>query len=396
MANRPICVVLVIDDLGYGGAERQVVELANNMDPARFDVHICVLSKHVPLSNVLRDAEHRLHIIERRSRLDCGVILRLSRMLRVLRADIVHGYLFIAEISTRLAGRLAGTRVVIGSERNSNKALCRSHTFANRLTGRCVDAIVANSYAGAESNSRIFRRPPSDYRVVHNGVDAERFQPRDGKATRQSLGLSPECPVIGVFANFKPQKNHAMLFRAFRQVLDLHREARLLLIGERPADSRGRLNAYKAQLDGLIDELQIRDRCIFLGHREVVEDLYPACDVTVLASLYEGTPNVLLESMACGVPVIATDVSDNGYIVKDGRDGYLVAVGDDAALADRMHLLLSNEALRAEMGKEARNRILGEFSTKRLGEKMETVYLELLNRKRGQHRPAGVLRKAVN
>jgi glycosyltransferase involved in cell wall biosynthesis len=121
---------------------------------------------------------------------------------------------------------------------------------------------------------------------------------------------------------------------------------------------------------------------VFLGHCEDVEHLYPACDVTVLSSLHEGTPNVLLESMACGVPVVATNVCDNEYIVRDGEVGYLVAVGDEAEMAHRMQTLLCDNLLRQEMGRMARAWVQKEFSNKRLAEKMESVYVELLDRKR--------------
>ena len=90
-AHKLICVLLVVDDLGYGGAERQVVELANNLNPDRFDAHICSLSDHVPLSNKLRDSEHRLHTIVKKNKVDCAVAPRPAYLLWPLKADIVHG-----------------------------------------------------------------------------------------------------------------------------------------------------------------------------------------------------------------------------------------------------------------------------------------------------------------
>jgi glycosyltransferase involved in cell wall biosynthesis len=374
------CVVLVVDDLGFGGAERQVVELANRMDPTVFDVHVCALSEHVPLSDMLIDARRRLHIIPKRSSLDFTLIPRLAHLLRALHADIVHGYLFRAEIASRLAGCIARTKLVIGSERNANRVLGKRYILAYKWTRWCADLIIANSYAGAESNARVFGRPPSDYRIVHNGVDAERFYPSDPRPIREELAIPAQDSVVGVFANFKKQKNHALLFRAFRLVLDSFPQARLLIVGEQPMDRRGTPDDYRGQLDHLLDVLGIRRQCTFLGHRKDVERLYPACDITVLPSLHEGTPNVLLESMACGVPVVATSVCDNPYIVRDGEVGYLVAVGDEGQMANRITQLLGNPALRQEMGRKARTWVLREFSSKRLAEKMGATYLELLGK----------------
>ena len=379
-ANKRICVVLTVDDLGYGGAERQVVELANNMDVDRFDVHVCALSDHVPLASTLKDAEHRLHIVVRRHRFDVVAVLRLARLLRTLQADIAHGFLFSGEMASRLAGRLAGTKVVIGSERNANQVMPRNNVIAYRLTQRLVDVIIANSHTGAESNRRVFGRAPSDYRVVHNGVDIERFKPAERNAIRDQLGIPLLCPVIGVFAAFRKQKNHPMLFRAFKQVLESFPDARLLIVGDQPVNGRSRYDDYTTRLHQTVDELGIRHRCVFLGHQESPENLYAACDITALSSLHEGTPNVLLESMACGVPVVATNVCDNAYIVREGEVGHLVAVGDEMEMADRMKVLLEETARRMEMGRRARSWVVEEFSGRQLACKTEAVYIELLGR----------------
>lgn len=372
-----IHVLLVAEDLDYGGAERQVVELANNLDPDRFDVHVCALSDYVPLSEGLRDAKCRLHTIKPLHRYDFTVIPRLAYLLRTLRADIVHGFLFTADIFSRFAGHLAGTKVVIGSERNAVRRIERRHVLGLKLTRRWVDVIIANSNAGAEYNGRVFNRPASDYRVVHNGVDTERFRPIDGTAVRQELGIPLSCPVIGCFANMKGQKNHEMLFRAFRLVLDSLPETRLLLVGDAPAQSKGSLGGYKARMHRLVDDLKIRHRCLFLGHQKHTEELYPVCDITALSSLFEGTPNVLLESMACGIPFVATDVSDNQCVAKHGETGLLVAVGDEVGMAHHIKSLLSNPVARYEMGQRARHWAIDEFSTKRLAEKMAAIYLEV-------------------
>ena len=108
MTNKRTCVVLVIDDLEYGGAQRQVIELANNIDPERFEVHVCALSNYVPLGKRLKDSERRLHTVPKMNKFDFTVVPRLARLLKSVNADVVHSYLFSADIASRLAGRLAG------------------------------------------------------------------------------------------------------------------------------------------------------------------------------------------------------------------------------------------------------------------------------------------------
>jgi len=386
MVNRRICVVLVIDDLEYGGAQRQVIELANNMDRDCFDVHVCTLSNYVPLGRQLRDSERRLHTVVKRNKVDFTVVPRLARLLKSLNADIVQSYLFSADIASRLAGRLAGTKLVIGSERNANYSPKRRNILAYKLTRRCVDLTIANSRSGAQFNSKTFGQPACDYRVVYNGVDTERFRPRNRMELRKELGIGDAKRVIGVFASFKPQKNHAMLLQAFKKVLESFPDAQLLLVGNRLYGNMMGTSDYNCRMEKLIDELRIRHQCTFLGNRDDVEVIYSACDITVLSSLYEGTPNVLLESMACGIPVVATDVCDNSYVVKEGETGFLVEVGDVEGMANSIKMLLGNDTLRQEMGRKANDWAVREFSIEQLVRKTETVYLEALARKRSKCR----------
>ncbi len=377
---RPFVVVLVISNLEYGGAQRQVVELVNNADPARCNMHICSLSAYVPLAERLHDRHRSLHVVQKRFKFDVSIVPRLARLLRKLRADVVHGYLFDAQIAARLAGWIAGTPVVVGSERNTDYHVKRRQLLAYRLTRRLVDAVIANSRAGAAFNRRMLGHDPAQYRVIHNGVDPDRFRPRDPSAARAALGIAVEERVVGMFGSFKAQKNHPMLLAAAVDVLQRCPRTRFLFVGdELYAGMRGSTE-YKRFIRTLVEELGIRERCLFLGNRDDVEQLYSACDLTVLPSRYEGTPNVVLESMACGVPVVCTEVSDNAQIVPHGRAGYVVPLDDQAALADRILELLQDEPIRRRMGADAREWVVREFSTASLVRKTVDVYEQLLQR----------------
>lgn len=378
-SHPPHPVVLVISDLDYGGAQRQVVELANHMDPSLFDIHICSLSECVPLAERMEDRERRLHVITKRWKYDVTVIPRLARLLNRLGADIVHGYLFDAEIAARLAGRLARTPLIFGSERNTDYVLKRRQLIVYRLTRGCMDLMVANSNAGMQFISRLLGYRPSQCRVVHNGVDTQRFHPHDEPRLRGELGIGAEEFVVGMFASFKRQKNHPLFFGASRRVLQRLPQTRLLLVGDELSGGMQGSDDYKREMERLVDNLGIRKRCLFLGNRHDVERLYCVCDLTVLPSLFEGTPNVALESMACGVPVLASQVSDNALIIPDGQAGYLIPLGDEVALSERICELLEDDARRRQTGKAARAWVESEFSMARMVDKTARVYQEALD-----------------
>lgn len=375
------CIVLAVSNLEFGGAQRQVVEQANSMDPDRYDVHVCSLSSYVPLADSLRDRDRRLHIIQKKFKFDVTVPLRMAKLLRELRADIVHGFLFDAAIAARVAGRLARTPVVIGSERNTNYHIKRRRLLAYRLTKSWVDLIVANSSAGAEFNRKMLGHAPHQYRVVHNGVDTKRFCPADASAARKELGLTPDEKLVGMFASYKQQKNHPMFFNAAKRVLQRVPSAKFMLVGDELHTGLQGTDEYKQKIRTLVSELGIESRCLFLGNRRDVPDLYRACDITVLPSFYEGTPNVLLESMASGVPGVATDVSDNRYVMPDGKAGFIVNLGDEAGLAERLVRLLTDDAFRQQMGRQAREWVEQEFSSERLASKIAAVYDDALTGK---------------
>jgi glycosyltransferase involved in cell wall biosynthesis len=378
--SSPVRVLHVISSLEYGGAERQVVHLANAMSFEGFDVSICSLSGLVPLARGLRKPEC-LHVVEKRWKYDVTAVWRVAELMRRLRVDVAHAWLFDAEMVTRLAARLAGVPVVVASERNSDYRFPRMHYLGLRLTRSWFDVLVANSHAGGRFNTRMLGIPEDRIRVIHNGVDAERFRPGEREGVRNEMGVRDGEPVIGMVASFKRQKNHAAFFRMARGVLARFPRAWFWCVGEALRDNQQGAEDYHRQMRELVAALDVETRVRFLGSRPDMPPVYSAMDVCVLTSRREGTPNVLLEAMACGVPVVATDVADNAYLVQDGRTGYVVPLDDDAAAIDRVSGLIADPERRAEMGRRARSWVVEEFSIPALARKTARVYRECLDRK---------------
>jgi glycosyltransferase involved in cell wall biosynthesis len=131
---------------------------------------------------------------------------------------------------------------------------------------------------------------------------------------------------------------------------------------------------HARMIQALVDQLGLREKCIFVGNKRNVEDYYPACDLTVLPSRHEGMPNVILESLACGVPVVATRVADNEILVPDGKVGFIVESEDAVGLATRIRELLDDSVLREKLGATARSWIVENFSADRMAEKMIAAY----------------------
>lgn len=372
--SKRLRVLIVISNLGHGGAERQVIEIANNIDQARFDLHICSLSKHVPLAGFLKHRDTQLHIVSKNSQYDISVVPRLARLLKDLKIDIVHGFLFDAEIASRLAGLIARTKVVIGSERNTVHSYSKVQLLAYRLTKKLVDLCIANSKTGMQYNLDTFGLAESKYRVVYNGVDTERFAPAYRSELKAALKLPSNCFVLGMFGSFKPQKNHQYLLETIAALAKSRSDFRVMMVGGPVEEGDAESQDYYSGIKNQIIQLGLAQYCLLLGKREDVAELYNVCDITLVPSLFEGTPNVALESLASGVPVIATDVSDNRQVILTEKMGYIVSLNNVEEFSKKIDYLLLHETIRDEFGREARQYVLEKFSNSSMITALSEIY----------------------
>ena len=373
-SGQPLRLALIASSLERGGAEGQLIELANRLDPARFEVDVVCLSADHPLAGRLADHVHGFTVLPKRHRFDVGVINLLTEWLSRRGIQVAHTLHFDAEIMTRLAAAVTGTVAVIGSERNSAHPKWRWRGWLDRLTIGLCQRIIANSEAGKQYRQGLLGCDDDFIEVIPNGVDTRRFCPGDGQAVRQRLELG-DRPVVTIVANFKPQKNHAMFFAMAQKVAAQVPEVRFLLIGGVLATGPHDSNVYHHQMQQLVERLNLADRCVFAGRQEDLVPYYRASDVVVLTSRHEGTPNVVLEAMACGQPVVVTDVGDSRQLV--GDDQWMVAVDDAAAMAQHVARLLADQAGRQAVGQQLRQRVMSHYSFEAMVDHTAAVYRDV-------------------
>ena len=378
--TRPVKVCLLISSLEFGGAERQVIELTRNFDRKLIDPLICTLSDRVPLAENDPSTQKVLHTVKKNGRFDVTTIPRLSAFLRRNKIDVVHAFLFDAEIAARLAAPISGVRAVVASERNADYVRPRLHQLAQQITKPLFDVMVANSHAGARFNEKTLGLDASRLRVVHNGVDTDRFQPdaAAGKAFREANGIGQDEKVIGMVGSFKRQKDHGTFLRMAARVLEHHSACRFLIAGDVVSGSEDS-ETFAKEIRQLKAELGLEDRCLFVGNQKDIHAFYNACDLTALLSLREGTPNVALESMACGRPVIASDIADNALIILDGKVGHIVPPRGWEEAANDVSDLLNDSARLETMGEAARLHVCENYTPAKAAEKLAAIYLEQLS-----------------
>ena len=334
-----------------------------------FQVHVASLST----GGVLRSEIERLQIpvidFPLTSFYDSSMVQQTRRFVAYLKQHdikIVHSHDFYSNIFGMTGASLAGVRGRIASKRETTGTRSLAQRTAERGAFKLAHAIVAN--AGAVKEHLIALGVPADKIVIiYNGLDLTRF---DLNGDALQLETLRGRPVVTMVANFEYRvKDHPMLLRAAQRVKTEVPEVRFVIAGE------GELRAETEKLAG---ELGLNETCLFIGRCASVPDLLAASDVCVLSSQAEGFSNSILEYMAAGRAVVATNVGGASEAIVEGETGHLVEAGDDRAMAERLIALLRDPEKRRAMGLSGRHRIEQHFSTANRLETTKALYKRFL------------------
>jgi glycosyltransferase involved in cell wall biosynthesis len=362
-----IKVLYVIGQLGRGGAERQTAELVKRLPKGLFDPVVCCLHGPEVLGEEIEDAGIRVIYLEKKKGLFSGATSRLAGVIRRERPAVVHSYLFSANWRSLLAGRLMRVPLIISSVRNVDIHSKKSGLVFEWLLSGLTDRVIANAGAVRDHVARAHRIREEKIDVVYNGINLARI---DGPA---SPGEGPSCPpgagCVAMIASLSRKKDHATFLRAAAIVLKQLPDARFLVVGDGPLRSS---IAKRVSSMGLSDSVELT------GPTDDIATLLAGTDVSVLTSLKEGCSNVVLESMAAGVPLVVTDVGGNRELVDPGRTGYLLPTGDAEGIAARIVELLRDPDLRRTMGEAGRERVRERYTADRMVEHTVDIYMKIL------------------
>ncbi len=379
-------ILFLARQLNIGGAERQLVILANELASRGHEIVIASFYPGGALSKQLDSGRVRLISLEKRSRWDLfSLYVKVLRVMRQEHPDVLHGWMHTQNVVATLV-RIVHPKVkLFWCVRSSNLGtmLDRVESLAVWLQARLsnfADCIVVNSIAGLEhAASRGIAREKMVF--IPNGIDTNAFYPSEaeGQRLRAEWGVGEGQRLIGKVARFDPIKNHPLFLKAAARIVAERPDVRFVCIGHGDA-------SYLKQLQDLTHTLGIQDKVQWINARRDVRAVYNALDIFCSTSSSEGFPNVIGESMACGPHCVVTDVGDSKLVV--GGTGITIPSDDVDALAAGLRQTLDGNMLNLR----ARQRILENFTVAHLGDKTEQVLLRCLER--GSKRIAPTLGRA--
>jgi len=305
--------------------------------------------------------------------------------------DVLHSHYWLSGVVARELRQRWSTPIVhmfhtLGKMKNAVARRPEERETARRIKVeaeivRFADALIAATPTEEEQLVRLYSADPASIRVISPGVDTERFHAIPAPNAKERIGLCPDCCIILFVGRIEPLKGIDNLLRAIAQVVDRRPELReglvVPIIGGAP--DRIREDDEMVRLQELREELGIGDVVTFLGAKDqdTLQYYYSAAEMVVMPSDYESFGMVALEAMACGTPVIASDVGGLAFLVRHGRTGYRVPARDPAALAAKITRLLTNAGLRRRIGQRAAC-WAESYAWPRIADRVEAVYAELV------------------
>lgn len=377
-----INIICIISSYTRGGAEQILTENIRGFDKKLFSfTAACLYFIDPDHEKILKGfgVDVYSHLIKQKHQ--AFVILKLYKIIKKYQSKIL--FLFTdnrdAVFYGIVAAKLAGVQVVIGASHcigmwGGKKSISRY----SKIMLPFIDKIIAVSVTHKDYLYQKEGINKDKIEVIYNGVDINLYSPKekDFHLIRR-IGLDPYAPILGVIAGLRPEKGVEIFLYAAAQILKNYPKAQFLIAGD---------GTLRKTLEKLAHILNISEKVKFLGYRADIYNLMPLLDIYISPSLLAGDnfSVVVLEAMACGIPVIVTDVGSRKEQVLDGETGFLVEPYDSAVITERANLLLENKELALQMGRKGREMVVKNFTYDKMVKETQDLFLKLLKRKAGR------------
>lgn len=371
--NHPIKLAYLLPGLKVGGLEKMVISLVSGLDRRKYYPAIVCFDTKGELAGEVEAQGIEVFLAKRRQGIDYFYALRLAKFLKKQNTDLLHAHNCTAFFYGTLAARLARIPIVY-TEHDRDFPPERRIAWLNKILSLIVEQVITVSdlLKGCLIKYESFNA--NKIKTIHNGVDPTPFSlSLDRKKYIDELGLEDASPLIGIVARLDRLKNHKLLLDAMQDIANEIPTVKLLIIGDGPT---------RKNLEEQADRGGLQNNILFLGMRGDVSNLLLLIDLFVLCSLSEGMPLALIEAMAAGKPIVATNVGGVSEIVRNGINGILVEPTNPAFLAKAILQILKNKDILRTMGENGREVFKQKFTLHKMIKSYEGVYSHAAGRSR--------------
>ncbi|MFC1658644.1 glycosyltransferase family 4 protein [Candidatus Omnitrophota bacterium] len=382
-------ILYVIANISFGGGENVFSQIAGRLNSDKYRVKFICLPGGF-LEKRLRELEIPLIPVNFRSRFSVKVFLRLIKIMKSEKPDIVHSQGERVNFYARFAAKIARIPAIVSTiaapveEFNVNPIKKAVYIISGHYSERLVDRFIAVSESMRAKLINRHKIKADKIVRIYNGVQVDEYKHNQaGFLVRSELNIEGNAPLVGVIGRLVWEKGLPYFIQAAKRVLAYEPTARFLIVGEGPLRNR---------LKDLVKRLEIEKNIIFTGWRTDIKEIISTLDMLVLSSLREGMPLVVLEAMALAKPVVATDIEGLREVVINGSTGILVTPRNPDSLKDAIIHLLKDKVEASRMGIAGRKLVEDKFSLREMVQQHEQFYDTLVTQKRVKRYDAGGLK----
>lgn len=377
--NRPYRILHIIDHLGPGGAQEALLNLVKYADREQFQLETAALHGFGAYFDSIRQMQVPLHSLSPH-KLIPWYIPNLIELLRRGRFDLVHCHLIAANLIAKPLAALCRVPVLFNHDQCNDvfRYQQKWRLWADRLANRFTDQIIAVSKSTREFLLAKENIPPQKVALIYNAVDLERFSPgspEERRRCRQQFGWPEHTPIVLGAGRLRPQKNFPGFLEAAALLSRSLPEVRFVIAGDGPD---------RADLENLAQKLGLANRARFMGFVTRMRELYRASDAFFFPSHFEGTPMAVLEAMASGLPIVASQIDGTAEVLSDGVEAFLVPVEQTQVFAQRLATVLQDRSRAQDLAQRALAKVREEFSAPAMVQQVERLYLKHLGPSRAK------------
>lgn len=366
---KKIRLMQITHDLAIGGLQQVVVNLCRSLNRDVFDISVlCLRDLGCFVEDVRAMGIPVYNLPPHGCRTDYLSCAKVGKILREHKIEIIHTHNTQPFIDGTIGALMAGVKTIIHTDHARHFPDKRRYMIAERMASYFAYKVVGVSEHTTDNLIKYERIPAAKLTTIHNGIDGSRFNIRINKAVKKkALGISSRGgPIIGLGVRLSEQKGITYLLKALVEVKKTFPNISLVIAGDGPVEQDLKREALT---------LNLQKNVLFLGPRQDIPEILKLLDLYVLPSLWEGMPLVLLEAMAAGCPVLATDVGGVSSVIKHGTNGSIVKPRDPQMLAGEMVRLLSNDSIRRGYAGSGLKIFEQKFSAAAMAAKYEKIYL---------------------